>query len=104
MKHYMRYLVNSPSQVVALSQTLLAGNGSGHGHAFYWNTYQQNSHQPMYYLSGGSMGSSAWLAIYPKQQLGVFIVTNLAAGGIQEDLNDISNEIFERYQQGLKEI
>ncbi|MEI5638973.1 MULTISPECIES: serine hydrolase domain-containing protein [unclassified Pseudoalteromonas] len=104
MTHYMRYLLNASSPEIALSQTLLAGSGRGHGHAFYWNTYQQNSNQPMYYLSGGSMGSSAWLVIYPKQQLGVFIVTNLAAGGIQEDLNDISNEIFERYQQGLKEI
>ena len=56
----------------------------------------------MYYHSGGSMGSSAWLAIYPKQQMGIFIVTNLAAGGIQEDLNDISNEIVERYQQALQ--
>ena len=48
------------------------------------------------------MGSSAWLAIYPKQQMGIFIVTNSAAGGIQEGLNDISNEIVERYQQALQ--
>lgn len=96
---YMHYLLNSSSAEVALSQTILAGSHRAHGHAFFWNTYKYGSDKPMFYHSGGSIGSSSWLALYPKQRLGIFIVTNVAAGNTQEKLNDISNAIVDKYEQ-----
>ncbi|CAH9064049.1 Protein flp [Pseudoalteromonas holothuriae] len=99
---YMQYLLNPLSEEVTLSQTLLAGSDRGHGYAFFWNTHKYNSNKPMLYNSGGSIGTSSWLALYPKQELGIFIVTNAAAGNTQEKLNDIANAIVEKYEIAAK--
>jgi len=96
---YMQYLLSTNAPEVALSQTLLAGSEKRHGHAFFWNTYKYKSEQFMLYHSGGSIGTSSWLAIYPKLGVGIFIVTNVAAGNTQGELNDIANDILDKYQE-----
>jgi len=96
---YMQYLLSSPAAEVTLSQTLLSGSARRYGNSFLWNTYQYDSDKPVIYQSGGSMGTSTWLALYPKQQIGIFIVTNLAAGDTQGKLNDIAEEISERIEK-----
>ena len=99
ISRYMRYLLNSSATEVTLSQTLLEGSKSWHGHAFFWNTYKYDSTMPKVYHSGGSIGTSSWLALYPKQRLGIFIVTNIASSNTQGQLNDIADEIISKYQE-----
>jgi len=99
ISEYMQYLLSADAPEVALSQTLLAGSEKRHGHAFFWNTYKYKSEQFMLYHSGGSIGTSSWLAIYPKLGVGIFIVTNVAAGNTQGELNDIANDILDKYQE-----
>ncbi|WP_343043972.1 serine hydrolase domain-containing protein [Pseudoalteromonas caenipelagi] len=96
---YMQYLLSSPSAAVALSQSLLSGSNRAHGQAFFWNTYKYDSNKPVLYHSGGSIGTSSWLGLYPKQGVGIFIVTNVAGGNTQEELNDIADAIIEKYEQ-----
>jgi hypothetical protein len=69
-----------------------------YGKALYWNTYKYESANPVFYQSGGSIGTSSWLALYPEQDLGIFIVTNLVAGDTQGKLSDIANDIIEKYE------
>lgn len=93
---YLLYQLTSENPEVALSHELLAGDSSGHGTAFFWNTYEYDSQVQMLYHSGGSLGTSSWLAIYPKQNLGVFIVANVSTEYSQGKLNEISNKIVSK--------
>ncbi|WP_440055447.1 serine hydrolase domain-containing protein [Pseudoalteromonas sp. T1lg65] len=102
ISNYMRYLLNSSATEVTLSHTLLDGSASSHGYAYFWYTYDYDSDQPMLYNSGGSIGTSSWLSLYPKQKVGIFIVTNVAAGNTQGKLNDIANEIFDKYLEATQ--
>jgi len=91
---YIQHQLSSEPEVT-LSHQLLDENWMGHGRAFFWNTYKYDSNEQMLYHSGGSMGTSSWLAIYPKKNMGIFIVTNVAASNTQEELNNISNKIVD---------
>lgn len=93
---YLLYQLTSENPEVALSHELLAGESSDHGTAFFWNTYEYDSKVQMLYHSGGSLGTSSWLAIYPKQNLGVFIVANVSTEYSQGKLNEISNKFVSK--------
>lgn len=94
--NYLIYQLTSKNPEVVLSHDLLAGDSSHHGKGFFWNTYEYDSEEQMLYHSGGSLGTSSWLAIYPKKNIGVFIVTNVSTEYSQGKLNAISNKIVSR--------
>ena len=91
---YMRHQLSSEPEVTT-SHKLLDESWTGHGKAFYWHTSKYDSNEQMLYQGGGSMGTSSWLAIYPKKNIGIFIVTNFAGRNTQEELEDISDKIFD---------
>jgi len=102
---YIQHQLSSEPEV-ALSHQLLDKSWTGHGKAFYWNTYKYDSNEQMLYQSGGSMGTSSWLVIYPKKNIGIFIVTNVAGGNTQPKLEAITDKIFDyltAYNKALKE-
>ena len=92
--HYIQHQLSSEPEV-AISHQLLDESWTGHGKAFSWNTYQYDSNEQMLYQSGGTMGTSSWLAIYPKKNIGIFIVTNVAGGNTQQKLETITDKIFD---------
>ncbi len=97
----------SSSPEVAISHELLDGSKSGHGRAFFWNTYEYDSNEQLLYHSGRSMGTSSWLAIYPKKNIGIFVITNVSSNSAQEDLEDLSNMIFDylmAYNKVIKSV
>ncbi|BBN81557.1 hypothetical protein PA25_15420 [Pseudoalteromonas sp. A25] len=91
---YIQYQLSSEPEV-AISHKLLDESWTGHGKAFYWNTYKHDSNEQMLYQGGGSMGTSCWLTIYPKKNIGVFIVTNVVRGNTQEELEAISDKVID---------
>ena len=91
---YIQHQLSSAPEVAMSHQLLQEGWGS-HGTAYFWNTYEYDSNDQMLYHSGGSIGTSSWLAIYPKQNMGIFIVTNFAGEGTQPELNSIANKIID---------
>lgn len=91
---YIQYQLSSAPEV-DFSHKLLNENWTGHGTAFYWYTSEYDSSEQMLYQSGGSMGTSSWLAIYPKKNMGIFIVTNVAAGNTQPELEVIADKIID---------
>jgi CubicO group peptidase (beta-lactamase class C family) len=98
ISQYMQYLLSSSAKEISLSRSLIDGSKTRYGKALYWNTYKYQSKNPMFYQSGGSIGTSSWLALYPEQDLGIFIVTNLVAEDTQGKLSDIANDIIEKYE------
>ncbi|QPB83410.1 serine hydrolase [Pseudoalteromonas rubra] len=91
---YMQHQLSSEPEV-AISHQLLEESWTGHGSAFYWYTTKDDSNELMLYQSGGSMGTSSWLAIYPNKNVGIFIVTNLAEENTQPKLEAISDKVFD---------
>ncbi|MEC4089098.1 serine hydrolase domain-containing protein [Pseudoalteromonas rubra] len=91
---YMQHQLSSEPEV-AISHQLLEESWTGHGLAFYWYTTKDDSNELMLYQSGGSMGTSSWLAIYPNKNVGIFIVTNLAEENTQPKLEAISDKVFD---------
>nr|WP_269468699.1 serine hydrolase domain-containing protein [Alteromonas sp. ASW11-130] len=91
---YIQYQLSLEPEV-AISHQLLNESWTGHGTAFYWNTYKYDSNEQMLYQGGGSMGTSCWLTIYPKKNMGIFIVTNVASRNTQEELEAISNKVID---------
>ncbi len=101
---YIQHQLSSEPEV-ALSHQLLDESWTGHGMAFSWNTYKYDSNEQTLYKSGGSMGTSSWLAIYPKKNVGVFIVTNVAGGNTHPKLEAITDKVFDflmAYNKALK--
>ena len=101
---YIQHQLSSVPEV-AISHQLLGESWTGHGSAFFWNTYKYDSNEQKLYHSGGSMGTSSWLAIYPKKNMGIFIVTNFAGRNTQPKLEAISDKIIDylnAYNKALK--
>jgi CubicO group peptidase (beta-lactamase class C family) len=102
--HYIKHQLSSEPEV-AISHQLLNESWTGHGMAFSWYTNNYDSNEQVLYHSGGSMGTSSWLAIYPKKNMGIFIVTNSAGSNTQEELETISDKIIDylmAYNKALK--
>ncbi|WP_133406837.1 serine hydrolase domain-containing protein [Parashewanella tropica] len=102
--NYIKHQLSSEPEV-AISHQLLDKSWTGNGMAFSWNTYNCDSDEQVLYHSGGSMGTSSWLAIYPKKKIGIFIVTNFAGRNTQPKLEAISDNIFDylmEYKKALK--
>ncbi|KZN65197.1 hypothetical protein N473_01095 [Pseudoalteromonas luteoviolacea CPMOR-1] len=101
---YIQHQFSSEPEV-AISHQLLEESWTGHGKAFYWYTAKDDSNELMLYQSGGSMGTSSWLVIYPKKKVGIFVVTNVAEENTQPKLEAISNKVFDyliEYKKALK--
>jgi serine-type D-Ala-D-Ala carboxypeptidase/endopeptidase len=93
MLDYLAFNAAAEHPVLQQAQQLIAGNRAGNGRAFFWNTFNYETASPMLYHSGGTLGTSSWMALYPKQKMGVFIVTNTYTPDSQGKLNETSNRI-----------
>lgn len=94
LTRYMQHQLSTAPEV-AMSHQVLQESWTGNGQAFYWHTANYDSSEQMLYQSGGSMGSSSWLVIYPKKNIGIFIVTNMAGGSTQPELEAITDKVYD---------
>ena len=98
MGRYLSYYLNSDNEIAEKALTLLAGDEDGLGRAYIWNTFRLDS-EGQYYHGGGTFGTSAWISIYPRERLGIFLVTPYVSDSAQEQLNITANTIIEKYRQ-----
>ena len=98
MGRYLSYYLNSDNKIAEKALTLLAGDEDGLGRAYIWNTFRLDS-KGQYYHGGGTFGTSAWISIYPRERLGIFLVTPYVSDSAQEQLNITANTIIEKYRQ-----
>lgn len=95
MLSYIKMYLESNNVVVKQTMSQLAGDML-HGRAYAWNTYAYDTTKKMLYHNGGSFGHSSWIALYPNQKVGIFIVTNVVTANSQQKLNELSNCIIDR--------
>ena len=98
MGKYISFYLNDDNKLAKKALTLLAGEENGLGRAYIWNTFRLDS-EGQYYHGGGTFGTSAWISIYPKEKLGIFLVTPYVSETAQQQLNVASNNIIEIYRQ-----
>lgn len=95
MLAYMKMYLEGKDKVVMQTMERLAGTVQ-YGRAYAWNTYNYDKDMKMLYHNGGSFGHSSWIALYPNQKIGIFIVTNVVTADSQSKLNELSNSIIDR--------
>lgn len=96
---YMKMYLESNDKVVKQAMDRLAGDVR-YGRAYAWNTYDYDKENKMLYHNGGTFGHSSWIALYPDQKVGIFIVTNTFTADSQSKLNELSNHIINRITNG----
>lgn len=65
------------------------------GRTYFWNTYKPETEGQLYH-GGGTFNTSSWISLYPRQGLGVFLVTPNVVEGAQGVLNERANAIADR--------
>lgn len=95
MLNYLKMYLESNDMVVKQTMEQLAGNPQ-YGRAYAWNTYAYDTQKKMLYHNGSTFGHSSWMALYPNQKVGIFIVTNVVTADSQQKLNELSNSIIDR--------
>lgn len=88
--------MKSKDTVVKQSLSSLTEKTNRLGRAYVWNTFEFNTPNQMFYHSGGTFGFSSWIALYPKKNIGIFLVTNVSNSNAQEKLNQVSNRIIDK--------
>jgi CubicO group peptidase (beta-lactamase class C family) len=70
------------------------------GRAYQWNTYRPETEGQLYH-GGGTGNTSAWVSLYPREGLGVFLVTPYVApdADVQAQLNEAANAIVARLRE-----
>lgn len=95
MLNYIKMYLESDDLVVQQAMSRLSGNNE-YGRAYAWNTYNFDKKLKMLYHNGGTFGHSSWIALYPNQKAGIFLVTNILTEDSQGELNQLSNKIMEK--------
>ena len=95
MAAYMHFYLSEENTLAKRAMTLLAGKPDGLGRAYIWNTFRLET-EGMLYHGGGTFGTSAWMSLYPREGLGVFLVTPYVAATTQEKLNLAANAIIDQ--------
>ncbi|WP_445385759.1 serine hydrolase domain-containing protein [Robiginitalea sp. IMCC44478] len=101
MLNYIKMYMESQDAAVKQSLNLLTEKHNRLGRAYVWNTFEYNTTNQMFYHSGGTFGFSSWIALYPKKNIGIFLVTNVSTSDAQEKLNQISNRIIDKIKKTL---
>jgi len=99
MLDYMKVYLESGDNVIRQAMDRLAGDDQ-YGRAYAWNTYNYDKEDKMLYHNGGTFGHSSWIALYPDQKIGIFLVTNIVTADSQGKLNELSNSIINKIRTG----
>lgn len=94
MGRYLALYLGDGDGIAAQATTPLFQDGQ-FGRAYFWNTYRPETEGQLYH-GGGTFNTSSWISLYPRQGLGVFLVTPNVAEGAQGMLNERANAIADR--------
>jgi len=101
MLDHIKLYLEGNDHVFKQATVRLAGDDQ-YGRAYAWNTYNYDKEKKMLYHNGGTFGHSSWIALYPNQKIGIFIVTNIVTADSQGKLNELSNSIIDKITNGSK--
>lgn len=98
MVNYMEFLLQSENKMIAKSQEILIDLGD-YGSGYFWPIRLNTPDGTYYNHHGGAYGTQNWLYIYPKYNLGIYVVTNQSdletAGKLQQLVDGILEKVKE---------
>ncbi|HIO13309.1 MAG TPA: class A beta-lactamase-related serine hydrolase [Methylococcales bacterium] len=83
MGKYLSFYLQDENSITNKALNMLAGEREGLGRAYIWNTFQLDT-EGQYYHGGGTFGTSSWVSLYPREKLGIFLVTPYVSASMQE--------------------
>lgn len=96
MMKYMRYQLNSNDPVVSLTREKLLTDGSGNlGYGFFWQIEEKKDGTTRITQDGGTYGTSCYMILIPKLEIGIFIITNAGGKGIHQSLKTTAEAIID---------
>ncbi|MFN7111542.1 MAG: serine hydrolase domain-containing protein [Brevundimonas sp.] len=101
MGRYLALYLDDGDPIAAQATTPLFQDGQ-FGRAYFWNTYRPETEGQLYH-GGGTFNTSSWISIYPRQGLGVFLVTPNVVEGAQGALNERANAIADQIRLEVRE-
>lgn len=100
MLRYIQYQLDEKNDAVRLTHQVTYGTmGKGEAIGFNWHIdktargFRQLSH------TGGSLGFSSYIVLYPDQQTGIVLLSNESDGGAQQALAAAADSLFNRIVQ-----
>lgn len=66
--------------------------------AYLWNTFRPETEGQLYH-GAGTFNTPSWISLYPREGVGVFLVTPNVDEGVQGLLNERANAIAERVRR-----
>ena len=95
MMKYVAYHLNEADPVVGKSHQELLGFWDNFDNGIFWQIFTAKKDKPRkIFQNGGAFGTSSWLTMIPKKQIGVFIITNRAGPTIHNKLNEAVENIL----------
>lgn len=95
MIRYMQYHLDESNEVVALShQHLWEGKYGDFEAGIFWQINKNGDQPDRIFQNGGAFGTSSWITLIPEENLGVFLITNIAGQGIHQQLSETAEKIM----------
>lgn len=91
---YMKLQLDKSNPIVKESHKKLYQEGSDFWEGYHWYIIE-NDHQLMYRHHGGIYGMQNWFVIYPKQNIGISILTNTSFNETGEILEKVVNQLYD---------
>lgn len=91
---YMKLQLDPSNLIVSESHKKLYKEGSDFWEGYHWYIIE-NDHQLMYRHHGGIYGMQNWFVIYPKQNMGISILTNTSFNETGEILEKVVDNLYD---------
>lgn len=91
---YMKLQLDSSNPIINESHKKLYKEGSDFWEGYHWYIIE-NDHQLIYRHHGGIYGMQNWFVIYPKQNMGISILTNTSFNETGEILEKVVDSLYD---------
>ena len=88
MIKYMKFHLNEKDAIVQTAHQPLWGGQYGDFDAgFFWQLRNRGASGTEVFQNGGAYGTSSWMSLFPQEEVGIFVVTNLSGPTVHQTLN-----------------
>jgi D-alanyl-D-alanine-carboxypeptidase/D-alanyl-D-alanine-endopeptidase len=94
MMAYMKYQLEEKNGAVSMSHKLTWGSPEGTAVGLNWFTKTNFDGKKEIWQSGGTIGHSSFIVLYPERKFGIVILTNEADNQAQDRISDMTETIY----------
>ena len=100
MIEYMKFHLNQEDMITQTAQQpLWQGQYGDFDAGFFWQLRNRGDSGTEVFQNGGAYGTSSWMSLFPEEELGIFVVTNLSGPTVHQTLNLFVDQLHTALQQ-----